>query len=398
MRSPSECSMAASVRSEEPRRCSLPGAAGFSLLLLVACGVPAAASAQSFGLPSSISVDEPVLVQYELAGGGGTWVVVWRAWSGLGGTLGSDDDILVARSIDAGATWTAPEFMSLPDALRVGAGEIPRIAVDAGGQWVAVWKTDDGNPIAGSILRTAVSGADTDGDGILDGNEAGYGTDPGVADSDGDGVPDGLEVWTYESGPLVDDDIDGDGLSNSTEVFGTGTDPANPDTDPDGFEDGAEVAAGTDPFDPLSVPGVGPPTIEQTVELMADPATALVMTLSDQYGPGSDTHPFVIDFGSVDAMVKTRVDSTHGLVVSEIAFGAGGFWFDEGTSWEFEAVVPLPPFPTVMQSLEPRHWVGAPSGDRVDATATATNTATLDLSATDFSFSQGEVAFASELG
>jgi hypothetical protein len=288
--------------------------------------------------------------------------------------LYDERNLVLARSTDAGVTWTPAEFLNRPDALRPGEQSLPRVAADAAGQWVALWKTNGALFGSDSILHYAVSGADTDGDGILDGAEPGYGTNPGVADSDADGVPDGLEVWTY------------------------GSDPGNPDTDGDGFDDGVEAAAGTDPVDPLSVPGVGPPTIVQGVELMADPATALLLTFADQYGPGSDTQPFAIDFGTVDAIVKTRIDATHGPVVSEIDFGPGGLWFDEYTQWQYEATAPIPPFTTFTVTLGARHWIGSPSTGTVDASEIATNTASLDLSATDFVFSQGEVEYASVLG
>jgi hypothetical protein len=82
---------------------------------------------------------------------------------------------------------------------------------------------------------------DTDGDGVLDGDEDTDGdglsnldeihkthTDPGRADTDGDGVPDGRE------------DPDRDGLTNRFEVNRTRTDPLHKDTDRDGIHDGYE--------------------------------------------------------------------------------------------------------------------------------------------------------------
>jgi hypothetical protein len=38
----------------------------------------------------------------------GAWVAVWYSREDFGGSIGIDPDILVARSTDAGATWTAP--------------------------------------------------------------------------------------------------------------------------------------------------------------------------------------------------------------------------------------------------------------------------------------------------
>ena len=89
--------------------------------------------------------------------------------------------------------------------------------------------------------------SDTDGDGLLDGDEF-YGdqnpwnegvntgapgeyTSPILADSDGDGIGDGDEI---------------DGGTGSSVI----TDPNNPDTDGDGVSDGEEAAEGSDPLDP----------------------------------------------------------------------------------------------------------------------------------------------------
>ncbi len=146
--------------------------------------------------------------------------------------------------------------------------------------------------------------ADTDEDGLLDGDEDENGngqvddqvigdtgtpgsgeTDPNNPDSDDDTLLDGAEVNDHESNPLdtdtddggvldgvevnnnmdpndPDDDVpvtdsDNDGLSDDVEI-GLGTDPNDPDTDDDGIPDGAEIAGGdpnalddgeTDPLD-----------------------------------------------------------------------------------------------------------------------------------------------------
>ena len=76
---------------------------------------------------------------------------------------------------------------------------------------------------------------DTDGDGLSDATEGVIGTDPNDADSDDDGVKDGDE-------PDFDDDTDGDGTINALD----------PDSDDDGLYDGTELGlpcdgAGTEP-------------------------------------------------------------------------------------------------------------------------------------------------------
>ncbi len=96
------------------------------------------------------------------------------------------------------------------------------------------------------------SNADTDRDGLKDGDEVNvHHTDPGNADSDADGLKDGAEVNLYGSNPTLTDS-DGDGLSDGDEVKIYHTNAANPDTDGDGFLDGVEVSFGRDPLVPDS--------------------------------------------------------------------------------------------------------------------------------------------------
>ncbi|HQI41568.1 MAG: hypothetical protein B6D44_10480 [Ignavibacteriales bacterium UTCHB2] len=83
--------------------------------------------------------------------------------------------------------------------------------------------------------------ADTDGDGLSDGDEVHkYKTDPLKADTDGDGLSDGDEVLKYKTDPLKKD-TDGDGLTDGDEVLKYKTDPLKKDTDGDGLTDGEEV-------------------------------------------------------------------------------------------------------------------------------------------------------------
>lgn len=104
---------------------------------------------------------------------------------------------------------------------------------------------------------------DPDGDGLLNNEEKTLGTNPKVADTDGDGLTDGEEVKTHRTDPLKADsdgdgltdadeirkhktdpnkaDTDGDGLSDSDEIAKTSTDALKPDTDGDGLSDGEEI-------------------------------------------------------------------------------------------------------------------------------------------------------------
>ena len=93
--------------------------------------------------------------------------------------------------------------------------------------------------------------ADTDSDGLKDGEEfTQYKTDPLKADSDGDGLKDGDEVLKYKTNPLKAD-TDGEGLTDGDEVTKYKSDPLKADTDVDELSDYAEVM--THKTDPLKV-------------------------------------------------------------------------------------------------------------------------------------------------
>lgn len=75
------------------------------------------------------------------------------------------------------------------------------------------------------------SRADRDGDCIDDADELDLGTDPTHADTDGDGLLDGEEVDQYGTDPLVVD-TDGDGMSDGEEVHVLGSEPTVADAAP----------------------------------------------------------------------------------------------------------------------------------------------------------------------
>ena len=77
----------------------------------------------------------------------GNWLVVWSSKDPLGGTDTNDPDIVMARSTDNGATWSAPVPVN-SDAATDGSriDERPWLATDGLGQWIAVWQTFNINP------------------------------------------------------------------------------------------------------------------------------------------------------------------------------------------------------------------------------------------------------------
>jgi gliding motility-associated-like protein len=107
---------------------------------------------------------------------------------------------------------------------------------------------------------------DCDNDGLSNGSEISIGINPLNPDTDGDGVLDGTEVtdntnpidpcsliFTNQSvtplNPWNSIDCDNDGLINGEELQ-FGTDPTNPDSDGDGVIDGTEVSDSTNPINP----------------------------------------------------------------------------------------------------------------------------------------------------
>lgn len=92
--------------------------------------------------------------------------------------------------------------------------------------------------------------ADTDGDGLSDGDEVNeHQTDPTRSDTDGDGLSDGAELQTHGTDPNAAD-TDEDGLTDGAEILTHGTDPLKADTDGDGIGDAEEIAFGLDPLQP----------------------------------------------------------------------------------------------------------------------------------------------------
>ena len=75
--------------------------------------------------------------------GAGTWVVVWSSKDDLGDTIGTDDDILFARSTDDGDSWSVPAALNTNAASDSGNDVSPWIASEGSGKWVAVWTSND---------------------------------------------------------------------------------------------------------------------------------------------------------------------------------------------------------------------------------------------------------------
>ncbi len=97
--------------------------------------------------------------------GVGNWMVVWSSYDSLGGTIGSDLDILYARSSDDGLTWSTPLPLN-PDAATdptEGQGSLDGpadIATNGRGTWIATWEdTAMGKPNRVVVKRSTDAGA-----------------------------------------------------------------------------------------------------------------------------------------------------------------------------------------------------------------------------------------------
>ena len=161
-------------------------------------------------------------------------------------TVREGSTVLCTAVVRADGSWSCSSTVTLP----------------LGPHTVTATQTDpSGNTsTADSVTFTVVAAPDDpDGDGLTNGQEATYGTDPGNPDTDGDGLRDGAEVNTHGTDP-TNPDTDGDGLTDGEEVNGVRirerfevcgkkatssitvrTDPLNADTDKDGLGDGKEV-------------------------------------------------------------------------------------------------------------------------------------------------------------
>lgn len=112
---------------------------------------------------------------------------------------------------DAGFRW------DMSGTVFTSAFEVVYIAVDPTN---GVGEIEEANNTAAVQVMTSL---DSDGDGLLDGEEQRLGTRTDLADTDGDGLGDYAEVNTHGTNPLFKDS-DGDGAEDANELA-AGTDP-----------------------------------------------------------------------------------------------------------------------------------------------------------------------------
>jgi len=85
--------------------------------------------------------------------GAGHWVAVWHSSDTLGERIGKDWDVLVARSVDNGKTWSAKATLNRNAATDEGSDLSPVVTTDEAGTWIAAWSSNDS--FGGAFRRDA---------------------------------------------------------------------------------------------------------------------------------------------------------------------------------------------------------------------------------------------------
>jgi lysophospholipase L1-like esterase len=143
---------------------------------------------------------------------------------------------------------------------------------------------------------------DDDKDGLLNSLESQLGTDPLLADTDGDGLVDGNDGFVPIGSIPGGVDSNGDGFVDGEQVFAT--DPLLADSDGDRLDDGLEAVNSSNPLDasswpaladgdiaPLGAPdgqiNAGDILVATRIALGLETATALELAHGDLYPPGA---------------------------------------------------------------------------------------------------------------
>ena len=145
--------------------------------------------------------------------------VTFRQGSATGTAVGTT----LVHPVECGSEYAASVTWDLSGGTFTSAYETVWVLADESN---ALEETSEENNAGTALVMTTL---DSDGDGLLDGQELQYGTRTDLADTDSDGLGDRAEISVH------------------------GTDPTVFDTDGDGSSDGHEIAAGTDPHSTTDV-------------------------------------------------------------------------------------------------------------------------------------------------
>ncbi len=207
-----------------------------------------------------------------LTDGEGSYSATYTAWAASSGTvvytvgLGSGTNTALLGQIASatgGELYQVENASDLPEAFDLIGGDIGAPDADSDGL-ADTTEVDGWRDGSGRVFRTDPAIADTDADGLTDGEEAGtllsggafgkgtyYGafSDPTKQDTDGDSLGDldevaeGLSAWKA--------DLDNDKLNDAEETQAHNSEAFADDTDVDGYSDPWEIAHQNEGFDPL---------------------------------------------------------------------------------------------------------------------------------------------------
>ncbi len=179
--------------------------------------------------------------------GNGHWVAVWYSTENLGGMVGTDADIFVARSTDNGISWTAPAALNSNAGSDSGSDYWPQVTTDGAGNWVAVWHSDDalGSTIGTDrdifVARSTDNGLSWTPPVALNTNAGGDSGNDAVPQVTTDNVGNWIAVWSSMEnlGGTIGTDYD-IFVAHSTDNGATWTAPATLNTNAGG-DSGSDI-------------------------------------------------------------------------------------------------------------------------------------------------------------